>query len=287
MPPPNAPPETARRPWALIAVVLAALGLAGWLVWRQYEASRPPPVPVVTEAPVVPAAPPSEPRAETGAPPVQHPLGEASAPLGAAGDPFAAALTELLGPGTVTRFLNLDGFARRAVATVDNLARSQAPSRLWPVQPTPGRFAPQRQAGEERVGGANVERYTPFVRVVEAMDAQAAVALYRRLYPGLQAAYEELGYPGRYFNDRLVQVIDHLLETPEPAEPPRLVLTDVKGPLSPTSPWLRYEFADPALESRSAGQKMLLRMGAAHARVLKAKLAEIRTLVATGGSTAR
>ncbi len=37
-----------------------------------------------------------------------------------------------------------------------------------------------------------------------------------------------------------------------------------------------YEFADPDLETRSAGQKMLLRMGRENAARVKAKLGEIR-----------
>jgi hypothetical protein len=37
-----------------------------------------------------------------------------------------------------------------------------------------------------------------------------------------------------------------------------------------------YEFADPALERRSAGQKLLLRSGPENERAIKAKLGEIR-----------
>jgi hypothetical protein len=39
---------------------------------------------------------------------------------------------------------------------------------------------------------------------------------------------------------------------------------------------VRYEFVDPALESLSAGQKILLRVGPANERRLKAKLSELR-----------
>jgi hypothetical protein len=42
---------------------------------------------------------------------------------------------------------------------------------------------------------------------------------------------------------------------------------------------VRYEFADPALEARSAGQKMLLRMGPQQRQSLKAKLSEIRAQI--------
>ena len=37
-----------------------------------------------------------------------------------------------------------------------------------------------------------------------------------------------------------------------------------------------YEYADAQLESRPAGQKLLLRMGPANARIIKAKLREFR-----------
>ena len=95
-------------------------------------------------------------------------------------------------------------------------------------------------------------------------------ALYIRYYPLFQEAYEDLGYPGQYFNDRLVQVIDHLLQTPE-----------VRGPIQLKQGRVFYEYADPALEARSAGQKLLLRMGAANEALVKQKLRELRVVVTT------
>jgi hypothetical protein len=66
-----------------------------------------------------------------------------------------------------------------------------------------------------------------------------------------------------------VQVIDHLLATP-----------DVTGPIKLTQPSVMYEFADPKLENLSAGQKALIRMGKANAAVIKTKLRELRVAVA-------
>ena len=69
------------------------------------------------------------------------------------------------------------------------------------------------------------------VRAVRRIGRHArAVALYARLYPLFQQAYEELGYPGRYFNDRLVEVIDDLLATPEPTGPVRADADRDQGP---------------------------------------------------------
>jgi len=71
-------------------------------------------------------------------------------------------------------------------------------------------------------------------------------------------------------------VIDVLLATPDVEYPVKLQLTEVKGPITPLRPWVRYEFVDPDLESLSAGQKILVRVGAVNQRRLKAKLAEFR-----------
>ena len=106
----------------------------------------------------------------------------------------------------------------------------------------------------------------PFVAVVKRIDAQTLVAFYRGLQPLFQQAYEELGNPNGSFNTRLLEVIDHLLQTPDVAQSPRLV-----------QPSVVYKYWDAQLEGRSAGQKLLIRMGPANAGVMKAKLREIRS----------
>jgi hypothetical protein len=103
-----------------------------------------------------------------------------------------------------------------------------------------------------------------------------------RLYPLFQQAYEDLGYPKRYFNDRLVEVIDQLLATPEVAGELKVHLPAINGPVQPERPWVLNEFDDPALQSLSAGQKILLRMGPVNERRMKTKLSEIRRLVTAG-----
>ena len=269
---------------ALLALVAAAAGMY-W--WQQQTPAPAPAAPPVAAAPAPAPAPPPAPVE----PAIRHPIEPEAAASATAAAPrplpppdqadayVADALTELLGRKPVLSFLSTDGFVARLVATVDNLDRPFAAARRWPVNPPPARFQTTPGADATLIGADNAKRYAPFVQFVAAVNSAQAVALYRRLYPLFQHAYEELGYPGKYFNDRLVQVIDHLLATPEPAGPLQVRLTDVKGPIPSTTPWLRYEFVDPALEARSAGQKILLRMGPAHTRQLKAKLAEVRALI--------
>lgn len=72
-------------------------------------------------------------------------------------------------------------------------------------------------------------------------------------YPLFQQAYQDLGNPDGHFNDRLIEVIDHLLATPV-----------ADGPSCWARPKVMYEFADPRLQALSVGQKALLRLEAPH-----------------------
>lgn len=284
----NPPQESSR--WGLVVLVLVVLaGAGGAWWWQQAQAPvvTPAAPPAVTSAPPVAAAPLALPASEPASGP-QNPVEtlappEAALPaLAGSDDHVARALGELLGARDMAAFLQMDGLVRRVVATVDNLGREHAPARLWPVHPTPERFAVVGSDPVQTIGLDNAARYGALVRWIESVDMERAVALYARLYPLFQQAYEELGYPGRYFNDRLVAVIDHLLQAPEPASPVAVKLTEVKGDVPSTRPWVRYEFADPQLQSLSSGQKIMVRVGLENERRLKARLKALRTLVATG-----
>lgn len=273
------------------ALVCAAIGAGAYYWWQRHQQ----PIPDLPEIPVAAAPAPSPAVSAPTNAPVQHPINAAgdeaaSSPLPALAESDAylgKALVELLGQDKVQRFLDLEGFARRVVATTDSLAREHAPPLLWPVVPTAGRFTTLANGGEAgntspavtSISPDNSLRYTPFVLFVESVDAAAAVRLYKRLYPLFQQAYEELGFPGRYFNDRLVAVIDLLLSTPVQAGPLDVALVEVKGPIPSVRPWVRYEFTDLSLRNLSSGQKMLLRTGPVNHRRLNAKLLEIRRLI--------
>ena len=178
---------------------------------------------------------------------------------------MAAALGSLLGNEHVGQWFYSDALVRRFVATVDNLSRATVSPRVRVIKPITGSFVVDRTGDDLVVAPANAARYTPYVQALDRVDAKQLAGVYLRFYPWFQQAYEELGYPKGYFNDRLVASIDHLLATPEPAGPLKLVQTKVL-----------YEYADPELESLSAGQKGLLRMGIDNERRVKAKLRALR-----------
>ncbi|HSD54229.1 MAG TPA: DUF3014 domain-containing protein [Burkholderiales bacterium] len=266
------PSSLARRIlwWGVPVVLLAAGAVGAYLYWLR-DQSAPPAV----QPPVAGPAPQAAPE-----PAIRHPIEEArpetQEPVAAAlpssvdesDKVVEEALTGLVGRGPLEQFATLSGFVRRMVATIDNLPRKKAPQRTWPLTKTPGSFLTTGGKDAVYLSAENYGRYEPALHLMESVDTGKLVALYVRLYPLFQQAYRDLGYPDRYFNDRLVEVIDHLLAAPDVAEPIKL-----------SKPWVMYEFADPALEARSAGQKTVIRMGPGNAARVKAKLREIRRQV--------
>ncbi len=284
-----APARSSSTSWVIAALLTCALAAAAiwWFGFR--------PVALPAAPPPLLSAPPSPAPVPMAPSPLPEPLGpqnpvEALAPADAALPALADSdtrmgemLAELLGRDKVMTYLLTDGFVRRVVATVDNLGSAHAPSRMWPVQPTPQRFVVDGGADSKApttVSAANADRYSAFLTFAEAVPMAPAVALYARWYPLFQQAYEELGYPKRYFNDRLVAVLEHLLLAPEPQGPLQVKLTPVNTEVTNLRPWVRYEYVDPALESLSSGQKILVRMGTANEARAKALIRQLRTRIA-------
>jgi hypothetical protein len=247
-----------------VIVVLVMLALGGYWFLRPYL--EPPPAP---PPPVIKAAP------ETKKEP-QFPIGAEAKPLPKLGESDPAlreSIAGLVDPKALARFFNLEDGIRRIVATVDNLSREHLARQVNVAQPVGGQFLVTGKDDTLAIGAKNPARYNAFVNVVEAVDTQKAVAAYVYLYPLFQQAFVELGYPDAYFNDRLVEVIDHLLEAPEP-----------KGPVKLVQPKVLYEFADPDMELMSAGHKIMVRVGPENEARLKAKLKQIREAVVTASS---
>ena len=248
--------------WLVGAVVAAAIAAGGWYWYagRVHPAGEAPPL--------HPAAPP--PAAEE-APSIAHPVppaagGSAALPALNDSDPVVRdSLVGVFGRGPIEQFLVPQNIVRHVVVTVDNLSRRKVAVELRPVKPTAGQTVVAGRADMTTLGEANFARYTPLVKVVQGTDVKGLAVVYERLYPLFQQAYEDLGYPGKYFNDRLVEMIDLLLQTPE-----------VPAPIPVRQPKVFWEYADPNLESRPAGQKLLIRMGPQNARIIKAKLREFR-----------
>lgn len=256
--------------WVVGVFALAAAGAAWWW-WQGREPPPQPPAQATAPERPAPATEPTTPQA------AEHPIEAAPAAAAAADEPaplpalaesdsaLRTAISSLVGEQALVEFFHMTGIATKFVATVDNLPRSKVATKILPVRGPGGAFVVDGAADERVIAAANADRYAAHLRLAEAVDAKRAASVYVRFYPLLQQAYRELGYPQGNFNDRLVAVIDHLLATPQ-----------IEGPIRLVQPKVLYEFADPELEARSAGQKLLLRMGAANAARVKTLLRAFR-----------
>ncbi|MCK4536575.1 MAG: DUF3014 domain-containing protein [Desulfuromonadales bacterium] len=174
-------------------------------------------------------------------------------------------LSRLFAEQRLDRFFLLEHIIERFVVMVDNLPRQNLPVTHRPLKKIPGIFLATGDRENRKIAPANYKRYSPVITLLEKADSQQVVAVYVKLYPLFQEAYQGLGYPKAYFNDRLIEVIEHLLATPIVADPIRLM-----------QPKALYHYADPELEALSAGRKILIRTGPENAERIKNILREYR-----------
>ena len=263
----HAPPQkSAILPIGILLLLAAAAG-GGWYFWQQ---SKMPEAPAIVAAPTAPKAETQPEPAATHypAPAISEAETATAKPLPALdeSDPIARdALLALIGSETMQKLFSTQELVRHLVVTVDNLPRRTVAARLNPVKPAGGEFKVAGRDQQRTISAENAARYAPYVQLAAKVDAKQLVNAYGRMYPLFQKAYEDLGYPKSYFNDRLIAVIDHLIGAPE-----------VTGPIAVVAPHVQYQYADAELEAQSAGRKFLMRVGPENAAVIKAKLREIR-----------
>ena len=244
--------------------LIAAVCLIGGLVAYRYLQNQPGPAVAVTAPPS--AAPDAAPKIQYPVPAAAPDAAEPPLPTMNASDvAIRSDLSQLFGALFIDSMLIPKRVIQNFVATVNSLDGQIVPLRLWPLVHVPKLTVVETSADGIVLAADNAKRYTPYIAALQAFDMQAAVKIYQRYYPLLQQAYVELGYPDRYFNDRLINVLDHLLATPV-----------VKGPIKLVQPKVLYEYADFKLEKLSSGQKLLIRMGPDNAAVVKTRLKQIR-----------
>lgn len=261
---------------APLLIVLGLMLVGGATAWYFKDALFPAPEPV----PVVAAPAAIDPEEDPGP---RHPIPEVQAspevsrnlvPLPPLDDSDAYFLLEIgttFGPA-IESLLKRDAVIDRLVTSVDNLSRGTLAERIRPVGRLGDAFATDTD-GDDAIllGISSYMRYDALVAQLYYADLDAAYEMYQRYYPLFQKSYERLGYPDAYFNDRFVEVIDHLLTAPQPEAPIYLVRPNVL-----------YEFADPELEALSSGRKLLLRMGPDNAATLQRMLEKLRSRLVAG-----
>ncbi len=264
--------------WLAAFAVIAVAGVAWHYVGRgekiDSSASSDSPESLATVSPTDSSQQVSE------ATPIEHPIEQAPAISEASLDPDPSlpslfdsdstvmqSLAELIGADQLSLILP-QALIQRTVATIDNLPRQKLARHLLPIKTASSEIIISDVEGKIFLDTKNASRYSRYMQLVESADMQSVATLYIRYYPLFQKAYREQGVADKYFNDRLIQVIDHLLATPQVKQPIELVRAE-KG----------YDFADSKLQQRSVGQRALIRIGNENARIIKTKLSQLRAAI--------
>jgi hypothetical protein len=252
----------------LIAGLIVLLILLGVAIYKQKETStevvvQEPPVPTVSAAPVkvpivhypvpepiVPDKTKSEPPQVTVQAAEKLPLPKVLPDIEHSDASLQEVFKKVKFEGSFMQLLVMDHFIPRLVVTIDNLPMKKLPQAHLALKSPKGRFLVSGTTEAPQTSRRNHKRYEPYVKLLESLEPELVISIYKHYYPLFQEAYKQLGYRNAYFNDRLIQVLDHLQETPSPAEP-----------LSLSQPAILYTYSEPALEKLSSGQKVLLRMG--------------------------
>ncbi|NKB37543.1 MAG: DUF3014 domain-containing protein [Gammaproteobacteria bacterium] len=192
--------------------------------------------------------------------------------LDASDQAIQAAVSEATRYTVLVQKLIFANIIRHLVVTIDNLTAKKLPRQFAFTQRPDNKFVVEKTELDTEffLNEENYKRYQPYMDLLSKIDNQQLVSMYVRYYPLFQEAYDELGYSNRYFNDRVVEILDHLLQTPAVSTPIKLI-----------QPKVYFQFADPNLEKLSAGQKVLVRIGAKNGRIVRQRLQELRKILTT------
>lgn len=164
----------------------------------------------------------------------------------------------------VMAWLPTTGLIRNFTAVVANIADGATPAKQLKVLKPAAPFRIVTRDGGTYVDPRSYDRYARIADAVASIDAAGAAKLYATLKPRIEEAQKDLGAADS-FDHTLERAIVALLATP--------AIDGGSERLKPKG--IGYGYADERLESLSAAQKQLLRMGPRHARVIKAKLRDI------------
>jgi len=260
----------------IIALVVVGLLVGGFIIYKMTIDDSEPVTKVIAIPVTEPVGRAQKPEPEPGRPPpaaIELPVEEEVDAKPSFILPLLDDSDQLIRDGIVSltrheginRWLSPNEIIRKFVAFVDGIANGQAPKDPVRILAPEGSFL-ARQISEDvyELDDASYARYNSFVEIVVSMDARRTAEFYYLVSPLLEESYSELGYPDKKFDDNVFRAIGRLLETPVLTDKIRLV-----------RPVVMYKFEDKKLESLSAAQKQMIRMGPKNTRRLQAKLSEI------------
>lgn len=256
----------------IAGLVIVGLALAGSLYYVFRSSKEPPPS--LSQIAIPQTAPQPSPQPATqAAKPAPQPQEQPQPEKPAFVLPTLDDSDKLIRDGVVslTRNEAINGWLgpsqliRRCVAFIDNAAHGNVSRTEVPfLAPNKSFKAKQVSDDEYLMEPASYDRYNQVTNIFTSIDSKRAAQFYVLVRPLFEKAYAELGYPNKDFDKVVFSAITRLLKTP--------VIT---GPIKLVRPSVMYKFADPKLESLSAVQKQLIRMGPENTKAIKAKLSDM------------
>ncbi len=154
-----------------------------------------------------------------------------------------------------------DDLARKLTAVAYSLADGEVAYEYMSMPAPKGKFKVSSKGKKTYINSDNYERYDVFVKAVQTVNVDHAVAFYLHYWPLFRAAFSEISEPDKSLQTEVMSAIDLLLETP-----------DVEGDIELVRPSVYYKYADEELEKLKPAQKLLLRMGPENRAAIQEKL---------------
>ena len=245
--------------WIALAVLVFGVGLAVFFLLGG-DTTDVTEEPVVAEAAPAPESPTAAPeRLDTEIVPLDLP------PLAETDSVVRGLVGELSSHPQIMAWLATDGLIRNFTVVVSNIAEGQSPAiNLRRLRPS-GEFLVSERGEDLVIDPKSYLRYNPLVGALTSIDTDGAARLYRSLKPRIDDAYAELGFPDTTFDATLERALVLMLRTPIPSDPIAIEPHGATG----------YRYADSSLESLTAAQRQLLRMGPQNARTVQAALRDL------------
>lgn len=255
----------------VLVVVILAAAWALWTTWQQPEPAETQ-VETVEEVVVQPAELPPAEDIPRPAAPVPEVAGETSEPAAPPLPPLEesdAMMREQLaavgmGP-ELDQMEAEENLIQLGTALIDGFSRGVVQYKLLPVKRPAKPFSVELKGEGIYMDPAGYTRYDEYAEAIATLDTQALVGSFHRMRPLYEQAYAQLGLDPEAFDNAVIRMLDHVLQTPEIDEPIELTRKSVM-----------YQYADPQLEQLSTVQKQLLRMGPQNLRRIKEQAAALR-----------
>lgn len=162
----------------------------------------------------------------------------------------------------LVRLLANEQLVRKFVVYVENVSRGGFPQTELPYRPL-GKEMPVSNIDDNLyvMDPSAHARFDDVVNTFVALDTQQAMVFYRALSPLFQQAYAEIGFRDVNFDDTMRRALTRVISA-----------SDVEGPLQLVKPKVMYLYADSRIETLSAVNKQLVRLGPENSEKLKDKL---------------